>query len=265
MRDMGDVVKGTLPTSPHSPSSSRSSSIDSNSSPTSVSPSLEPTIPPYPTKYKGQAQHLFLRLQPVPGASAGTHTSKSQRFEEPLSPLSPSFRVDMDNTFPPASTRQSEADLRRKRVAKLTRTFGEPVPPELVLGAAPSSTPTASTRANKLRSRSGSQKSISALNARLRRSTSVNHLISAVPSAPLPALPPILKKRSSSTHSASGVHVHVTTTADRSSTIKLPRTSDDSTRDLLEWGKRKEREWSGEWNMRDMGDVVKGLRNLKGR
>jgi hypothetical protein len=29
--------------------------------------------------------------------------------------------------------------------------------------------------------------------------------------------------------------------------------------------RRKEREWSGEWNVADMGDVMKKLRNLKGR
>ncbi|KAJ2914102.1 hypothetical protein MD484_g6322, partial [Candolleomyces efflorescens] len=32
-----------------------------------------------------------------------------------------------------------------------------------------------------------------------------------------------------------------------------------------DWGHRKEREWSGEWNVKDMGDVVKKLRELKGR
>lgn len=32
-----------------------------------------------------------------------------------------------------------------------------------------------------------------------------------------------------------------------------------------DWGHRKEREWSGEWNVQDMGDVVKKLRELKGR
>jgi hypothetical protein len=33
----------------------------------------------------------------------------------------------------------------------------------------------------------------------------------------------------------------------------------------LECGRRKEREWSGEWNRGDMGEVVRGLRNLKAR
>lgn len=32
-----------------------------------------------------------------------------------------------------------------------------------------------------------------------------------------------------------------------------------------DWGKRKEKEWSGEWNLKDVKDVVKGLRELKGR
>ncbi|PPQ95026.1 hypothetical protein CVT25_000489 [Psilocybe cyanescens] len=33
----------------------------------------------------------------------------------------------------------------------------------------------------------------------------------------------------------------------------------------MEWGRRKEREWSGEWNLKDMEDVAKKLRGLKGR
>jgi hypothetical protein len=32
-----------------------------------------------------------------------------------------------------------------------------------------------------------------------------------------------------------------------------------------DWGHKKQREWSGEWNVKDMGDVVKKLRELKGR
>jgi hypothetical protein len=32
-----------------------------------------------------------------------------------------------------------------------------------------------------------------------------------------------------------------------------------------EWGRRKEREWSGEWNIKDMDDVAKKLRGLKRR
>jgi len=34
---------------------------------------------------------------------------------------------------------------------------------------------------------------------------------------------------------------------------------------LKEMHRRKEKEWSGEWNVQDMGDVVKRLRELKGR
>jgi hypothetical protein len=30
------------------------------------------------------------------------------------------------------------------------------------------------------------------------------------------------------------------------------------------WGRRKERDWSGEWNIKDMEDVAKKLRDLKG-
>jgi hypothetical protein len=33
----------------------------------------------------------------------------------------------------------------------------------------------------------------------------------------------------------------------------------------IEFGRRKEREWSGEWNLKDMEDVAKKLRGLKGR
>jgi len=33
----------------------------------------------------------------------------------------------------------------------------------------------------------------------------------------------------------------------------------------LEWGRRKEREWSGEWNVKDMKAVADKLRGLKAR
>jgi hypothetical protein len=35
--------------------------------------------------------------------------------------------------------------------------------------------------------------------------------------------------------------------------------------DAIEYGKRKEREWSGEWNVKDMGEVAKALRGLRRR
>lgn len=34
---------------------------------------------------------------------------------------------------------------------------------------------------------------------------------------------------------------------------------------LVDYGKRKEREWSGEWNVKDMEDVVRALRGLRVR
>jgi len=34
---------------------------------------------------------------------------------------------------------------------------------------------------------------------------------------------------------------------------------------LADFGRRKEREWSGEWNVKDMEDVVKALRGLRVR
>ena len=33
----------------------------------------------------------------------------------------------------------------------------------------------------------------------------------------------------------------------------------------LEWGRRKEKDWSGEWNVKDMDRVAKALRGLKAR
>jgi len=41
----------------------------------------------------------------------------------------------------------------------------------------------------------------------------------------------------------------------------------DTTRDAisLEWGRRKERDWSGEWNVKDMEHVANALRGLKAR
>ena len=41
----------------------------------------------------------------------------------------------------------------------------------------------------------------------------------------------------------------------------------ETTRDALslEWGRRKEKDWSGEWNVKDMEHVANALRGLKAR
>ncbi|TFK64797.1 hypothetical protein BDN72DRAFT_251901 [Pluteus cervinus] len=303
-----------LPGQSHaSPSSSRSSSLDCER-PTHTEPSRpgSPSRKPSSSsraKSRPAPQPLLLRLQTNPISS-----NSSQR---PPSPLSPTFSVTTVNSVPgPAPTYRSASDLRRKRMAKLTRTLGENIPPELVFGTDSTSTsnlcssstddvpPTTIRRKRSLltkhvssKSHGGPIKSILTTNSSTTslpstispittattttttslstshsshsrphshshrgRSHSVHHPKSPIESL-APPIPPVPRRPSQP-----GLQIHVTTLSSApTSEDGHEHISNSSFLDLPEWGKRKEREWSGEWNVRDMDDVVKGLRGLKGR
>jgi hypothetical protein len=46
---------------------------------------------------------------------------------------------------------------------------------------------------------------------------------------------------------------------DSASTASISKNKSDA----IEYGKRKEREWSGEWNIKDMREVARALRGLR--
>jgi hypothetical protein len=74
-------------------------------------------------------------------------------------------------------------------------------------------------------------------------------------------------KRSNSLKLKSTGRAEVVRTIEGASRSGTPHPSDSTDAFLSppECGRRKEREWSGEWNRKDMDEVVKGLRGLKAR
>lgn len=188
----------------HTPSSSQSSleSADSEFSFTSPRTPITISLPIYTSPdntvrlcVKPAPKRPVLELAPEP-----SHASVA---DSPVSPLSPAF----PNALSP--------DARIRKMAKLTRTLGENVPPELVF-------PQSHCSARQARRRSMSLAAVD----RPRTNTA----------ADVPQSPPPFSAGASFT----------------------------SEQETQTW-RRKEREWSGEWNVQDYERVVRGLRGLKAR
>ena len=241
---------------------------------------------------------LQLRSLPVPltanikpSNTAVTEDSKS------LSATSSSFNMQSSPTTPTTSSRPHQLTIneKRKKLAKLTRTLGENVPPELVFpsSATTPTTPTTSLKRTTSLLNSGSRwKAHKTSHSVLAISTSKTSTpLSAVPSraatAPTtPELPPSSKPRIRVEHKSTSRPLSMTTPSSPTEVMPPPNRGtslDDSTnppfqditvvvgpettRDSLsfEWGRRKGKGWSGEWNVKNMEDVAKALRGLKAR
>ncbi|KAJ2928046.1 hypothetical protein H1R20_g9057, partial [Candolleomyces eurysporus] len=250
---------------------------------------------------------------PSPAHTKSSSLTTLNSANTPLSPLSSIFNA-------PTSQEEHEAkerEMKRKKLAKVARTLGENVPPELVFGSG----------SQKERKPSISKPARKTVRAHRPRSLSVpvafppNVVIDtseeddkneSAPKAPEPALPPPTQSApvprvafsglmgrhhgASASASALGYYPSHRTAASTSAAhpspyrpraaasldIERPAAAKDyrSPADYVwgkkqkdvkgsdadaDWGHRKEREWSGEWNVKDMGDVVKKLRELKGR
>lgn len=234
------------------------------------------TKQPTPSAKQPLSRPLLLRLRSVPVAPSDTRAAatlavaaaaRSHRDSLPPSPLSPAFP---DSTPPP--------DPRRKKMAKLARTLGENVPPELVFpGHAPHALPLPTPPPEEKKRRSGHGRSMSAGYPappsagpadRPTHATSASVSAPAAPTAatsPRPRPPRLHIETRTSTH-----HSHPNEPPPRSARPFSVRGAGLRAPEIAplqseSWGKRKEREWSGEWNVRDMGDVVRGLRELRGR
>ncbi|KAK0480672.1 hypothetical protein IW261DRAFT_1419026 [Armillaria novae-zelandiae] len=157
------------------------------------------------------ASHVALELVPGPGPALvlRIHTTALPTLPGPLSPVSP----------------VRKPDERRRRMAKLARTFGENVPPELVAPVPPRR-----RRRSTLAPMPAFDEEVSEKTPLLSRSTSVR----AAPKTP------VVKDE---------VRAHSVDEGERSRS--------------LYWGRRKEKDWSGEWNRRDRDDVLMQLRALK--
>lgn len=238
-----------------------------------------------PKSKQNHVQPLFLRLQPVAVSSSDTRvnpssptahslaSSKASKPAYPPSPLTPTFSAHINATPCP--------DLRRKKMAKLARTLGESVPPELVFGYPRSSSPSPMPSPTKhkysksqatptMKPTSVAPTGSPTISLRRGRSMSVSTSHETLPPSIDVTLPPF-----SNTHPRAVVAVQVTTNSDSNASAEKPSGSQGRAPpssgahrrglEVPEWGRRKEREWSGEWNVRDMDAVVSRLRDLKAR
>ncbi|KAF8646086.1 hypothetical protein AX16_007399 [Volvariella volvacea WC 439] len=271
--DPSDWVFVSLPNT-----GSRSSSLDSERS--------------FESSKSSKPQPLYLRLEP----RNATHHRHHSLPDSPLSPASPP-PLSPPPSNPPSrrsiSLRQKphpsgldlDLEAKRRKLAKLQRTFGENIPPELVFGTpchspAPPRTPTTPThKHSQSHAVATTTGRVAHPGPRRGRSMSVSCTTTEYPypTPPLPTKPlhtgdAMAIKQSSRTWPP--VQVHITTSSH--STIPHPDAQSSlhqvyghhlrpEVLESAEWGKRKEREWSGEWNLRDIEDVCKRLRELKSR
>ncbi|KJA15520.1 hypothetical protein HYPSUDRAFT_71976 [Hypholoma sublateritium FD-334 SS-4] len=256
-------------------------------------------------------QPRLLRVAPASTAPAPTPM--------PLSPAASAFNVPLSP--PPPPRKDLDDQQRRRKMAKLARTLGENVPPELVFRPAP-----APTRNSKL-ARSASL--FSPFNSHPSGPAPPVLAVAATPTPPVAAaphvrtasatatLPPVRASsttatppvRAASSTTTTGIGGGMRTTGRRraarprslalgaasaiaaadavlsrraAASMDTPRPAEyvpaprphpppaqapavDNSLHPGDFGRRKEREWSGEWNVRDMDAVARRLRGLKGR
>lgn len=234
----------------HYPSSSRSSSDSVGvthaefwSPPTYSSPiTISLPIPKHSRKDRGDGKPKPKR--PVLGVSCKPLPDPSHVwFDLPSTASAPPPTLVSSHVLSP--------DARIRKMAKLTRTLGENVPPELVFPP-PTRANNHSMRAS--RSRPNRRRSVNVdatvavagfntvpfpTNTSVRRTAQPESTAVIVPQSPPP----------------------FTNTFPLSS---RPSRSGDTDREIETW-RRKEREWSGEWNLQDYEHVVSGLRGLKAK
>ncbi|KXN90311.1 hypothetical protein AN958_04344 [Leucoagaricus sp. SymC.cos] len=200
------------------------------------------------------SQPLLYRLRSVPVPPPMFTPLPVDEKAAPPSPVSPITRNVPTGSARSKGNKLSESDRRRK-MAKLTRTLGENIPPELVFGpprssslaAKSSATPSPVVRVSPTPlTKVPSRRNRSATNVHRRRTESVSRLNSA-------DAPQVSSKQSTSKAAAT-----------RSQDVAVSVAS-ATTVNALEYGYRKEKEWSGEWNVKDMGQVKNVLRGLRAR
>ncbi|KIM47205.1 hypothetical protein M413DRAFT_440704 [Hebeloma cylindrosporum] len=230
---------------------------------------------------KSREQPLLLRLRPLPTQKDIDSRINATTTVDPSIPLSPiASSMNVDNAT--SDTTLSDREKRRK-MAKLTRTLGENIPPELVFRSSPSRRTSISISRSRVDPLASFQKPTKFVS-----SASVPPLaVAAVPKPSTQAVPQPqqLKRkhrpRSLSLGTASAITAanialsRGTTSLDVKPTV-VPKPKEapfvavkEEPTHLMpqstEWGRRKEREWSGEWNIKDMDDVAKKLRELRRR
>ncbi|KAF8148675.1 hypothetical protein B0H34DRAFT_736549 [Crassisporium funariophilum] len=228
------------------------------------------------------AQPLLLRLRsvPVPPTDARIKCGASQvEATKPLSPVVSSFNMDIT----PSSYDLTDRE-RRKKMAKLTRTLGENIPPELVFRSPP--TRKSSLAISRPRAFSSHKPAKSITSATLPPLPVAETPAPAPQAVVLDTEKSTKRKRRPRSLTLSNAPPIAAPTRGANSLDAAPAevqryqaqkpfvvdaSSDKKPKQghapamSMEWGRRKEREWSGEWNKKDMEDVTRALRGLKGR
>ncbi|KAF9450692.1 hypothetical protein P691DRAFT_612324, partial [Macrolepiota fuliginosa MF-IS2] len=191
------------------------------------------------------SQPLLYRLRsvPIPPPTISPAFTREKTLPQilplsPISPISPIFDAPAKVSTKPRGQKELSESDRRRKMAKLARTLGENIPQELVFGPPP-------------------------------RSSSLfgNTMATVTTTANTPAPLPISRRK----RSATGVHRPPTLTSppksqspnDNIPPIPVQPVGKKSIPRKASKTSRKEREWSGEWNVKDMEDVVKALRGLR--
>ncbi|KAJ7164334.1 hypothetical protein C8R46DRAFT_311169 [Mycena filopes] len=195
---------------------------------------------------------LFLNLPPA--AATPTHAPAPTAAPLP-SPLSPTFGLTLNSptTPTPTPTPAPHDPSRRRKMAKLMRTLGENVPPELVF-------PTAAAR------RRASMPAVSMRDGRLpharAHSPAASIPVQDEPDAPFsyPSTVPVQYEYHLEDEEEWQEPARRSTDTAAPGAYLLPRAAQGDG-----CMRRKEREWSGEWTggASNMDDVMRSLRGLK--
>ncbi|KAJ7122571.1 hypothetical protein C8R43DRAFT_1032606 [Mycena crocata] len=235
---------------------------------------------------------LCLQLEP-PSAHRHTLSLPSPPLT-PSTPLSPTTSITVNIISPPSALREfsplsrslSSKDFRRRRVAKLARTLGENIAPELVAEPPQPLLPPTTRLLRRTSSTIGPSSTREHSTLSSGRSSAVlhqNYVADGLPISPRPLKSTTLSRSfttsvrsprsgSASTHRRGG-SLAFTTTATALDLLAAKEARDAEgaqlemavqhlTVELLSGKRRKEKEWSGEWNL-EMTAVARQLRSLK--
>jgi len=230
---------------------------------------------------------LQLRSLPVPADIKPSNIPVTNNSRS-LLPISSCSNMDDSTT----ATRPHDRDVltpeqKSRKLAKLCRTLGETIPPELVFHSDTTTPSTAPLQRSTSVLDSSSRRKVTHKLSRsipsIKASTSLRAVLSRAAAVPTttstPQSQPTREPDSSVEHQPKTRPRSMTTVpsptmatpsnygASLDHSTNPPIVGPETTQDALSlaWGRRKEREWSGEWNVKDMKQVAIALRSLKAR
>ncbi|KAJ3748831.1 hypothetical protein DFH05DRAFT_606132 [Lentinula detonsa] len=285
-RKLGDML-GTTPVINSSSQFGQPPSTSPKSSPT-ISLHHSSSVPYTHTQKKSKAlpRPLVLSLQSRPAPLSSSMSS------DPTSPLSP---TSISTNMASSSSNRDENDYqnyltqtRRKRMAKLTRTLGENIPPELVSNS--------NALPSRSRSSSVAASTIASFTVIVKDLPETSHHSQEYIVPVLADSPPMMKPQSSSVisrsesvrtpspsfiarrmmrkhrgHAKTSSHIQLIPSPSgrkssdtvRSTLSSYSTASEPSHTNEVKRTYRKQAGWSGEWNRQDMDEVMNRLRGLK--